>query len=76
MFWFLDCKASGILPPWPEMEHTALHWKAKSQALDCQGSPCQCYFWCYYLVGSQEAISYLYNASTSIRVAPEFHLVH
>ena len=41
MFWFLGCKARGILPPWPEIQHTppALEGKVLSTGLPGKSLP-------------------------------------
>ena len=39
MFWFCGPEACGILVPQPGIEPTPMHWKVKSQPLNCQGSP-------------------------------------
>ena len=44
MFWCLGCEACGILVPDQGSNPHPLHWKAKSQPLDQQGSPWWCYF--------------------------------
>ena len=36
---FFGGEACGILALWPEKNPHHLHWKAKSQVLDRQGSP-------------------------------------
>ena len=47
MFWFIGREPCGILAPPPGIEPaTPMHWKAKSQPLDLQGSPTHGVFSC------------------------------